>query len=117
MRILPTLVGSSVITADNDRDMTRSVPFAPVVSLRTGLCWAVEAARRATAIEAVEQFADIARTVEYGLVVSVDPESIALGRVDPSAIGMRLDANEIARGRMAIVLVEHDVENLDAMVQ
>lgn len=121
--------------------------FQPVVSLRTGMCWGVEALARgndASTSEpilpmplfdaahaegvlerldrrcrrlAVERFAGAERASDLVLMLNWDTRALEGETVSPADVGRLVDRHGVPRGHVALEIVERGAGDLEALVR
>lgn len=91
--------------------------FRPVISLRTGRVWAIEAPASNDPDAALGAFAASPPSAELGVALRLDPSRIADPAAFAARLAQRVDGLGIPRGRFVIELVEHDVDDLDQLVE
>jgi len=90
--------------------------FRPIVSIRTGRVWAVEAPVALDPGASLGAFVASSPSADLGLAIRLDPRRIVDAVDDAARLARDLDALSIPRGRMVIEVVEHDVDDLDQLV-
>lgn len=91
--------------------------FRPVISLRNGRVWAIEASATNDPYVALGAFVASNPSVDLGVALRLDPSSIVDPTVEAERLAQRVDALGIPRGRFVVELVEHDVDDLEQLVE